>query len=140
MEVIAAEAQIRSLLVNGGMLPTGTPVEPAPYDADGTYPAVIYRCMTPNPDTIEVGGSVVFSTLDYLVTVTAPGSNAYSLIHIVAAIDNSLRNKGGVNSYGTVNTITRVRPYSAPYQSKAGNIMQNIGYVYRVRVQGNYNQ
>ena len=138
MDEIAAEALIRALLTGSGLLPNNTPVEPVPYDADGVYPAVVYKCVNANVDTIEIGADIVFSTLDFQVTVTAQGNNCAHLIQYIKGIHNSLNKKGGTNSYGTINMISRVRPFTQPYQSKDGSVWQNVGYVFRVRVQGNY--
>jgi len=138
MEIIAVETQMRALLKTVGYLPTGTPVEPAPYSEDLPYPAVIYKLLTPEADTIMIGGNVVMSTLDYLVVAETVGQNSYDLIPYVNGIRQALQGNGGTNTYGTVFTFQRIRPFSLAYRAASGKTMQQSGYVFQCRAQGIY--
>lgn len=135
MEILAAEAQLQILMRGSGFF-VGVPIEPAPYAEDRAYPAIVYKLLTPEPDLVIVGGIRVMSTLDYLVAVTGPGENLAAYVDYVRYIDLALEGKGGTNSYGTVFGITRIRPYSQPYHSQSGKLMQQAGSTYRIQAKG----
>jgi len=137
LEISAVEQSIGSLLLNRGYVATGIPIEPAPYENDAIYPAIIYKPIS-SKDVETVNGIVVMATLVYQVVAMAEGWNIGPVVSLASAIHRSLHQQSFSCADGIVYTIIRDRVISIPYRTPSGKQFQMLGGWYRFNVRSVY--
>ncbi|MEQ1935921.1 MAG: hypothetical protein ABL962_18860 [Fimbriimonadaceae bacterium] len=133
MDLAAAFNHLKTKLTDGAFVPSGTKVEPFPYEGDD--PAIVYKLLA-NKNLSAFPRERVLSEPYIEVVYITSWDDVETAIEMANDIETSLVGTGGVNDYGTVHDVIHHKEIFEPFRSKSGKQKVMVGAVYRMYPRG----